>query len=95
MATYTVKKGDTLSAIANKYKTTVHVLMSINKNISNANVIRVGQVINLPTPVTGKPEAPTTKPVEKDLAAIGRAFNACIAAVEKLPEFIVLENLLQ
>lgn len=90
MATYTVKKGDTLSAIAKKHKTTVHVLMSINKNISNANIIRVGQVINLPTPATVEP-----KPVEKDPAAIGRAFNACVAAVEKLPEFIALENLLK
>ena len=95
MATYTVKKGDTLSAIAKKYKTTVHVLMSINKNISNANIIRVGQVINLPTPATVEQENATTKPAEKDPAAIGRAFNACVGAVEKLPEFIALENLLK
>lgn len=95
MATYTVKKGDTLSTIAKAHKTTVHVLMSINKNISNANVIRVGQVINLPARATVEQENANPKPTEKDPAAIGQAFNACIAAVEKLPEFIALENLLK
>ena len=39
---YTVKKGDTLSAIAKKYKTTVKKLQS-NNNIKNANRIYVGQ----------------------------------------------------
>lgn len=91
MATYTVKKGDTLSAIAKKNGTTVHALMSINKNISNANVIRVGQVINLPSPA---PVTPTVKPTEKDYAAIGQKVEKCIAAIENLPEFHALENLL-
>ncbi len=91
MATYTVKKGDTLSAIAKKYGTTVHTLMSINKNISNANVIRVGQVISLPAP---DPVTPTIKPTEKDYAAIGQKVEKCIAAIENLPEFLALENLL-
>lgn len=92
MATYIVKKGDTLSAIAKKNNTTVHALMSINKNISNANVIRVGQIINLPSPVT---VTPAPKPAEKDPAAIGRKLEECLSAIEKLPEFIALENLLK
>lgn len=95
MATYTVKRGDTLSAIAKKYGTTVHVLMSINKNISNANVIRVGQVINLPAPAPLPPTVkPTVKPTEKDYAAIGQKVEKCIAAIENLPEFHALEDLL-
>lgn len=61
--TYTVKKGDTLSAIANKYKaeygytntyTYVDELVKIN-DITNPNYIVVGQVIKL----TGTP-APTS-----------------------------------
>lgn len=40
--TYTVKKGDTLSAIAKKYNTTVKKLASLN-NIKNVNKIYVGQ----------------------------------------------------
>ncbi len=45
--TYTVKAGDTLSAIAAKYKTTYQVLAKLN-GIANPNLIRVGQVIRIP-----------------------------------------------
>ena len=40
--TYTVKKGDTLRAIAKKYKTTVNKIASLN-HIKNVNLIYVGQ----------------------------------------------------
>lgn len=43
---YTVKKGDTLSKIAKKYKTTVKQLAKWN-NIKNVNVIRVGQKLRV------------------------------------------------
>lgn len=42
--TYTVKKGDTLSAIARTYSTTVSNLVSLN-NISDPDYIVVGQVL--------------------------------------------------
>ena len=45
-ATYTVKRGDTLSAIAKKYNTTVAALAKLN-NIKNVNVINAGQVLKL------------------------------------------------
>ena len=45
---YTVKSGDTLGAIAQAYGTTVNALASHN-SISNPSLIRVGQVINIPT----------------------------------------------
>ena len=44
--TYTVKRGDTLSAIAKKYGTTVSALAKLN-NISNVNYIYVGQVLRI------------------------------------------------
>ena len=44
---YTVKAGDTLSAIAKKYGTTYQALASYN-GISNPNVINVGQKIKIP-----------------------------------------------
>lgn len=44
--THTVAYGDTLSAIAKKYGTTVNKLAQIN-SIENINLISVGQVINL------------------------------------------------
>lgn len=45
---YTVKKGDTLSAIAKKYGTTVKKIMSENSSIKNANKIYVGQKLKIP-----------------------------------------------
>lgn len=45
--TYTVKSGDTLSAIAAKYGTTYQKIASLN-GISNPNIIRVGQVLKIP-----------------------------------------------
>lgn len=43
---YKVKKGDTLSAIAKKYKTTVNKLVKLN-NIKNKNLIYPGQKIRV------------------------------------------------
>lgn len=51
VVTYTVKAGDTLSGIANKYGTTYQVLASYN-SISNPNKIIVGQVIKIPSKST-------------------------------------------
>ena len=44
---YTVKKGDTLGAIALKFNTTVNNLMALNPQIKNANLIYAGDVIRL------------------------------------------------
>lgn len=44
--TYTVKRGDTLSGIAAKYKTTWQNLQKLN-NIKNPNVISVGQKLRI------------------------------------------------
>lgn len=43
---YTVKAGDTLSAIAKKYNTTVDALVKLN-GIKNKNLIHTGQVIKI------------------------------------------------
>lgn len=44
--TYTVKSGDTLSEIAQKYETTYQALAEKN-NISNPNLIYVGQILKI------------------------------------------------
>ena len=62
MATYkthTVVKGDTLSAIAKKYGTTVSYLAKLN-NIANVNLIYVGQVLKISETVTVTPSKPST-----------------------------------
>jgi len=45
--TYTVRPGDTLSAIAKQFGTTTSVLVQLN-GIANPSLIRVGQVLQLP-----------------------------------------------
>lgn len=44
----TIKRGDTLSAIAREYNTSYQYLAKIN-DISNPNIIRVGQKLKVPT----------------------------------------------
>lgn len=47
-STYTVKSGDTLSAIAGKYSITTQKLLTANPQITNPNVIIVGQKLCVP-----------------------------------------------
>lgn len=44
---HTVRSGETLSHISNRYNTTVQAIVNAN-NISNPNLIRVGQKLNIP-----------------------------------------------
>ena len=56
--TYTVVSGDTLGKIANRYNTSVDAIFQANNNITDPNVIEVGQVITIPatlTPITSIP----------------------------------------
>jgi spore coat assembly protein SafA len=47
--TYYVQKGDTMRKIASKFSTSVDVLIKLNPQISNPNVIYVGQAITVPS----------------------------------------------
>ena len=52
---YQIKPGDTLSALAKSYKTTVNDFVRANPTITNPNVIRAGATINVPSaPTPGK-----------------------------------------
>lgn len=53
---YVVKAGDTLSAVAYRYGTTVNTLVSLN-GLVNPNLIYVGQVLQLPG--SGQPATPS------------------------------------
>jgi LysM repeat protein len=46
--TYTVQRGDTLSDIADRNGVSLSQLLAANPQIRNANVIDVGDKINLP-----------------------------------------------
>lgn len=58
---YTIKKGDTLSGIAQKYGTTVSTLQSLN-HIQNPNLIYAGSILKIPTttPSTGTKTSSST-----------------------------------
>ena len=45
---HTVKQGDTIGTIAQKYGVTVDAIKAINPNLTNPNLIFVGQVIVIP-----------------------------------------------
>ena len=46
--TYTVQQGDTLKKIATRINVTVNDILLVNPQITDANLIYVGQVISLP-----------------------------------------------
>ena len=83
--TYTVKKGDCLSAIAQRYGVTEEALVASN-GIKNKNLIYVGQVLQIPT-------KETTKPVSNN--QVYNALITCLDAIEDLPEFKTLSGLLE
>ncbi len=51
----TVRPGDTMARIAARCRTSVAALARANPQITNPNVIRVGQVIRMPGAVVGQP----------------------------------------
>lgn len=82
---YTVKKGDSLSAIAAKYKTTVSAIQKANPDkIKNVNVIQIGWVLNIPVTNSSKPATTTAKPA-KDYTAIGKQYETALNDVQNLP----------
>ena len=81
---YTVKAGDTLYSIASKYKTTVSAIASAN-NLTNINLISVGQVLTIPVKQT-PPPAVTVKYTVKagdTLYSIARTYNTTVTAIAK------------
>jgi lysozyme len=45
---HVVKAGDTLLGIALKYRTTVNAIMQVNPQITNPNIVRLGETLNIP-----------------------------------------------
>ncbi|WP_262316886.1 LysM peptidoglycan-binding domain-containing protein [Lacticaseibacillus parakribbianus] len=62
--TYTVRRGDTLTAIARRYGTTVSALAALN-GLKNPNVLMVGQKLVVKKATTTTTSSATTKPATK------------------------------
>ncbi len=55
LISYVVQRGDTLSSIAYRFRTTVAAILQVNPQITNPNVIYAGQVILIPAGTGGYP----------------------------------------
>lgn len=80
---YTVASGDTLSAIATKYRTTVAALQQAN-HLRNASYLQIGQVLSVPvtataTPLVGSTFAGRTYPAP--VVAAANANRATLLAI--------------
>jgi polysaccharide deacetylase family sporulation protein PdaB len=78
---YTVKAGDTLYSIAKKHGVTVAALAKAN-NITNYNLIRVGQVLVIPGKAAITPPATSVKYAVKagdTLYSIAKKYNITVA----------------
>lgn len=78
---YTVKRGDTLSKIAQSYGTTVSKLAKLN-DIKNPDMIQVGQVLVIP------------EHVATDYYSIGRQVEKVLKDIENLDSFKTLCRML-
>ncbi len=80
---YTVKKGDSLWKIANKYNTTVEKLKSVNN--LKTNTLSVGQKLVIPS-ISVSPEVSDTYIVQKgdSLWSIANKFNMTVSELKNL-----------
>ena len=87
--TYYVVKGDTLRKIAAKFNTTVDAILRVNPQITNPNLIYVGQAITIPA-------APTTHIVQRGdtLRIIASKYGTTVDALLKLNPKIKNPNLI-
>ncbi|WP_148136811.1 LysM peptidoglycan-binding domain-containing protein [Candidatus Formimonas warabiya] len=83
---YQVKRGDTLYSIAQHYKISLNSLIGANPQITDPNVLSIGQticvpgVMPLPTPVECTGEIYSVRSGDK-LTAIARRFNVTVSAI--------------
>ncbi len=94
---YTIKSGDSLGSIAQRFKITMNEIKELNPSIKNIAKIREGQVIKLPSYVNLNAPAPkkhskpkAIKPVENKDAAEGGAFVAPVAPGAAAGEYVIV-----
>lgn len=80
--TYTVKSGDSLWSIANRYNTTVDAIK--NANNLTSNTLSIGQVLRIPTSTGGTSSTGTTYTVKSgdSLWSIAQRYNTTVNAIK-------------
>ena len=81
--TYTVKSGDSLWSIANRYNTTVAELRRLNNLTSSSDVLQIGQVLKIPNSSTSNPITYTVKSGDS-LWSIANRYNTTVAELRRL-----------
>jgi len=89
---YTVQPGDTLSALAQTYNTTVAAILALNPQITDSSLIYSGQVILIPEnsatypviPVTGSGTISYTVQPSDTLSVLAQTYNTTVAAIQAL-----------
>jgi len=92
VSVYTVKKGDTLSEIAQKYGTTVNELVKLN-NIKNPNLIYVGQKLKIKSNGKEVKQYYTVKPGD-NMTKIANKYGTTLSNLKKLNPNIQNYNLI-
>ena len=98
-STYIVMRGDTLKSLANRFGTSMDVLVSLNVEITNINVIYEGQrmvVPSTPPPATPPPASGKTYTVQRGdtLRKIADRLNTTVDAMLKVNPQIYNPNLI-
>ena len=79
--TYTVKSGDSLYKIANKYNTSVSAIMNLN-NLKSSS-LSIGQTLKIPSLQSGEVTVIYTVKSGDNLYSIARKYNTTVDSIKK------------
>lgn len=80
--TYTVKSGDSLYSIANRYNTTVNEIKTLNNLTSNT--LQIGQILRIPTEMADSSDAIYIVKSGDSLYSIANRYNTTVDEIKRL-----------